>query len=597
MFTYNKPDNLVDLFESSVNRFSNNNLFGVRNEEATALNWITYGEAGKKVDNIRSGLSQAGIEQGDFVGFIGNNRPEWAYAAFAAYGLGAHFVPMYESELLDVWKYIIEDADVKVLIVSKTAIYEKIKGFLNDLPKLEKIIDIESQDKNGLSALEKSGEAKPVASMKPSPYDLAGLIYTSGTTGAPKGVLLSHGNLTSNAQSGYHLYPELNESSRSISLLPWAHSYGQSAELNNFLQFGGSIGFVEDVTTFARDLKLVQPTFMIAVPRVFNKIYDQVHSKMEEKGGMIKKLFHSAVETARKHQALSEQGKSSLPVNLKLALFDRLVFSKIRDQFGGSLTGALSGSATMNIEIAHFFGYVGIPVFDCYGLSETSPAVTMNCRGDHRLGSVGKCLENVRIEIDRTHVEEGAIDGEIIVYGPNVMQGYHKKPEETQKVMTDTGGFRTGDRGRLDEDGYLYITGRIKEQYKLENGKYVFPAAIEEEIKLMPLIANAMIYGDARSYNVCLIVPDFQILGKLAAEHKLNEDPESLVTHPLINELMAAEIRMHLEGKFGHYEIPKRFKLITEDFSLENGMLTQTMKLKRQSVLKSYKDDIEAMYH
>jgi len=596
MFIYNKPDNLVDLFEESVSRFSSNPLFGVTNEDATALNWITYQETGHKVDKIRGGLSQIGVGKGDVVGFIGNNRPEWAFVAFATYGLGASYVPMYEAELLDVWRYIIEDAEVKVLVVSKTTIYDQVRGFLTDLPKLEKIILIESQGEGSLSALEKAGEANPIASIKPSSSDLAGLIYTSGTTGSPKGVLLSHGNLSSNTHAGYHFYPELDESARSISILPWAHSYGQTAELFNYFQFGGAIGFMESVATLARDLQLIKPTFMIAVPRVFNKIYDGIHAKMDDTGGMVKKLFLSAVETARKKKELTEKGSNSLVVNLKLAVLDRLVFSKIREQFGGCLKGALTASATMNIEIANFFDYVGIPLFDCYGLSETSPAVTMNNRENHRLGSVGKCVEYVRVEIDKSNVEKGAEDGEIIVYGPNIMQGYHKKPEETREVMTADGGFRTGDRGRLDEDGFLYITGRIKEQYKLENGKYVFPTTIEEEIKLLPHVANAMIYGDGRKFNVCLIVPDYPVLEKFAKEHNLSDDPEELARNKEVIDLITDEISMFLEGKYGNYEIPKRFKLLAEDFSLENGMLTQTMKLKRRTVLDAYKPDIEALY-
>ncbi len=596
MFTYNKPDNLVELFEESITRFSENNLFGIKNDDGTELKWMTYKEAGYRVDNLRGGLAQLGIGKGDTVGFISNNRPEWALTAFATYGLGARYVPMYEAELLDVWKYIIGDSEVKVLVVSKPAIYEQVKGLVDELPILEKIIVIESEGEGNLEELEKAGANNPVSSVHPSPQDLAGLIYTSGTTGAPKGVLLSHGNLSSNAQAGYHLYPELNENSRSISILPWAHSYGQTAELFNYFQFGGSIGFMESVATLAQDMQLIKPTFIIAVPRVFNKIYDQIQAKMNDTGGMVKKLFLAAVETARKKQELADANSSSLLVNLKFALLDKLVFSKIRAQFGGCLTGALTASATMNVEIANFFMGVGIPVFDCYGLSETSPAVSMNNRKNHRLGSVGKCVEHVRVEIDKSVVEEGAVDGEIIVHGPNVMQGYHKKPKETQEVMTADGGFRTGDRGRLDEDGFLYITGRIKEQYKLENGKYVFPASIEEDIKLLPHVANAMIYGDGRKFNICLVVPDFPVLEKFARENNLPNDPKELVLSKELNTLIADEITMFLEGKYGGYEIPKRFKLLIDDFALENGMLTQTMKLKRRTVIDTYKSDIEALY-
>ncbi|MBT3225812.1 MAG: long-chain fatty acid--CoA ligase [Deltaproteobacteria bacterium] len=596
MFTYSKPDNLVELFEDAVTRFSDNNLFGIKNGNSSVLNWMTYKEVGRRVDNVRSGLAQLGVGKGDTVGFIGNNRPEWVLSSFATYGLGARFVPMYEAELLDVWKYIICDSEVKVLVVSKSSIYEQVKSFVDELSMLEKIIVVESEGLGSLTELERTGEDNPVPSVQPSPSDMAGLIYTSGTTGAPKGVLLSHGNLSSNAQAGYHLYPELDENSRSISILPWAHSYGQTAELHNYFQFGGSIGFMESVTTLAQDLQLIKPTFMIAVPRVFNKIYDQILAKMDDTGGMVKKLFQMAVETAQKKRNLAEINKSSLLVNLKFALLDKLVFSKIREQFGGCLRGALTASATMNIEIANFFYNVGIPVFDCYGLSETSPAVAMNNRENCRLGSVGKCVEHVHVKIDQSVVEAGAKDGEVIVYGPNIMQGYHNKPDETKAVMTVDGGFRTGDRGRLDSDGFLYITGRIKEQYKLENGKYVFPASIEEDIKLLPHVASAMVYGDGRRFNVCLVVPDYPVLEKFAREHNLPLDPKELALSKEVNNLIADEITLLLEGKYGGYEIPKRFKLLVDDFALENGMLTQTMKLKRQVVIDTYKIDIEELY-
>ena len=250
----------------------------------------------------------------------------------------------------------------------------------------------------------------------------------------------------------------------------------------------------------------------------------------------------------------------------------------------------------MNVKIGHFFSDMGIPVYDCYGLTETTPAVTMNCPAAHRPGSVGRPIDQVTVEIDRLFLDEGADDGEIIVHGPNVMQGYNNKPDATREVMTTDGGFRTGDRGRLDEDGFLFITGRIKEQYKLENGKYVFPAAIEEEIKLLPWVENAMVYGDGRPYNVCMIVPDFAVLGKYARENRLPENPAQLVANTAVQEMIAGEITAFLKGKFGGYEIPKKFVLLQEDFSLEAGTLTQTMKLKRLSVLGRYQDRLQALY-
>jgi long-chain acyl-CoA synthetase len=378
--------------------------------------------------------------------------------------------------------------------------------------------------------------------------------------------------------------------------LPWAHSFGQTGELYNLIQFGGSMGFMGDVTTLAEDMAKVRPTLLVAVPRVFNKIYDGLWAKMNATGGLARKLFVMGVESTRRRRELAESGQSSLLTALKCKLADRIVFSKVRARFGGRLKYALTGSATMNVEIGHFFADIGIPVYDCYGLTETTPAVTMNCPAAHRPGSVGRPIDQVRVEIDRLFLDESSDDGEIIVYGPNVMQGYHNKPDATRQVMTTDGGFRTGDRGRLDEDGYLFITGRIKEQYKLENGKYVFPAAIEEEIRLLPWVENAMIYGEGRPYNVCVIVPDFDVLGKYARENRLSEDPRRLVADESIQKMIAGEIAEFLKGKFGGYEIPRKFLWVPDNFSLENGTLTQTMKLKRRSVMEQYQDRLAALY-
>jgi long-chain acyl-CoA synthetase len=595
-YVYRKPDNLVELFETAVELFPYNKLFGIKNPDRKSLAWMTYKQVGDRTDNLRSGLAAMGINKGDAVGIIANNSPEWVIAAFASYGREARFVPMYEAELVKIWQYIVSDAGVKVLFVSKKSIYDKVKDFPNQVKTLDKIILMEGEGPGTMKELEAMGSMKPVPSTQPSPYDIAVLIYTSGTTGDPKGVLLSHGNLTHCAKSGYHIYPELDADACSLSILPWAHSYGQTAELYNWFQFGGSIGFMESVETLGADLALVKPSFLIAVPRVFTRIYNGLWARMREEGGMKLKLFEAAAQMAKKKRELTEQGISDPVLNVKLKGLDLLVFAKIRERFGGKLKGALTASATMNPEIAHFFFDIGIPIYDCYGLTETSPAVTMNCPGSYRLGSVGQCVERVKVVIDKSVVEQGAQDGEIIVYGPNVMQGYHNKPDDTKAVITENGGFRTGDRGRIDKDGFLYITGRIKEQYKLENGKYVFPSAIEEDIKLLPIVANAMIYGEGKPYNICLVYPDFAFLAKFAREQGLPENPKEMSENKQVQEYVIGEINSALKGRYGGYEIPKKFVFLTEDFTLENGMLTQTMKLKRRVVLEGYMKDIEALY-
>lgn len=595
MWTYEKPDNLVEWWMDSERKFKDNVLFWMHNEGGT-LDPITYGEIGSRIDNARGGLARLGIGEGDAVGIISSNRPEWVVLAFAAYGRKARYVPMYEQELAQTWKYIIKDSAVKFLLVSTPEIYEKVKDFPEEVKTLEHIYVMEGEGGNSLAALEKAGREYPAAPEIPHHDDIAVLIYTSGTIAEPKGVLLTHGNLTYCSRAGYKIYPELNEECVAISMLPWAHSYALSAEINNWIQFGGAIGFMRDVTTLTEDIKRIRPHYLICVPRLFNKIYDGIQMQMSDAGGIKKRLFDAACTVARKKRALAGRGESSPLTNLQFSILDRLVFSKIRAALGGRVVGSLTASAVMNKEIAEFFDDVGVPIYDCYGLTETAPAVTMNSRKNWRLGSVGRVLEGQRVVIDSSAVEEGAADGEIIVYGPNIMKGYHNKPAQTAEVMTPDGGLRTGDRGSLDEEGYLWITGRIKEQYKLLNGKYVFPAAIEEEIKLIPYVANAMIYGDGKPFNVCLVVPDFEVTARWAAEMGFSSDPQELLANKEFAAMMEREITAFLKDAFGGYEIPKKFVFLGEDFSIENRMLTQTMKVKRRVVLDKYLDQIEGLY-
>ena len=594
-WVYEKPDNLVDWWIESEKKFGDNVLFWVHDGQG-GLSPLTYREVGIRINNARAGLADLGIGEGDAVGIISPNRPEWAVLAYAAYGRKARYIPMYEKELTQTWKYIIKDSAIKFLMVSSEEIYEEVKGLSEQIPTLQYIYLMEGDRANSLAALEQKGLEKPIEPLIPGNDDVAVLIYTSGTTAEPKGVLLTHGNLTYCSRAGYRLYPELDQHQVGISMLPWAHSYALSAELNNWIQFGGSLGFMRDVSTLAEDLKIIKPTYLISVPRVFNKIYDGLQLKMSDAGGMKKKLFDAACETAREKRELAEKGKSAGALNFKHKMLDKLVFSKIREALGGRVTGALTASAAMNNEIAEFYYDIGIPIYDCYGLTETSPAVTMNSPKEWRIGSVGKVLEGQKVGIDQMVSEEGGTDGEIIVYGPNIMKGYHNNPEETAAVLMPDGGFRTGDRGKFDEDGFLWITGRIKEQYKLTNGKYVFPAVIEEEIKLIPLVANAMVYGDGKPYNICLVLPDFEVAARWALKEGVSTEPDQLLGNEKFRDMLTGEIKEHLRRTFGGYEIPEKYLFIKEDFTIENKMLTQTMKLKRPVVLDNYAEDIENLY-
>ena len=594
---YEPPDNLVDFFESSASKYANNTFIGEK-DSAGVYQWVTYAQIAQRVNNLRAGLAAIGVGVGDTVGIIANNRKEWLIGEVATQGLGAAYVPMYEKELVSIWKYIVKDAAVKVLFVSRSEILEKIKDFPAEIPTLKHIYLIEGTGENTMAALEKKGAEKPVPSRKPKYSEVAVLIYTSGTTGEPKGVLLSHGNLAENVKAGLVWFPNLTEKSRCISMLPWAHSFGITADLHAFILQGASIGIMGSVETLIDDLPKIQPTFMITVPRIFNRVYNGVWAKMREEGGLKLKLFEAALAAAKLKR---ETGKAGL----KYKILDKIVLKKIRARFGGRLESAVTGSAPMNVEIAKFFIDVGIPTYDAYGLSETSPAITINSPlMGNRLGSVGKPINKTKVVIDRSRTGETGDDGEILCFGPQCMIGYHNKPEQTKEVIVEMKGMRgvrTGDRGRLDEEGFLFITGRFKEEYKLANGKYVHPDTIEREMKILPWVLNAVVTGAGHEYNVGLIVPDMNVLKRVAEELNLSVDPKDLFDLSnsegrKFKELLTAEIQNHLKKLVGSYEIPRKFEFVMEDFTLDNGMLTQTMKLKRRVVMEKYGDRLENLY-
>lgn len=591
---YAHPANLVDLFEESVARWGSRRLFGTKDPEAGEYRWVTYGEVAKRVDSLRAALAGLGLEKGEKVGVIVSNCVEWFVCEAATHGLGGVFVPMYEKELAKTWQYIIQDAAIKYLFVRNEKIRDAVKSFRPSIPTLKGVFVLFGEGEDALLALEKKGCANPVASYKPHWSETASIIYTSGTTGDPKGVLLHHGALTSSAKAGVDAF-YLNEDMHVVAILPWAHVFGQSADLHGYIHCGGGIAFAESVEALLKNFQEVKPTGLSAVPRVFNKIYDTI--LMGVSADPVKKqFFDAACEEAVKNRDREEKTKEFQDL-------DALVFARIREIFGGGLKLVVTGSAIMKPEIALFFRDIGMPTFDCYGMTETAPTISLNSpRDGNRYGTVGKPCPGMHVVIDRSRVGEDSPDGEIVAYGAHVMQGYHNKPEATAEVMTpDTWmgfpGVRTGDRGWLDEDGFLHITGRFKDEYKLSNGKYVHPEAIELEIKLLRYVANVILYGEGREYNVALVVPDFQAL-------KANPDTaawaggsaEETVKAPELAAYLTGAINAHLRKTFGGYEIPKKYLFVHEDFTLENGMITQTMKLIRRNVMKKYGEALQALY-
>lgn len=579
-----KFQTLVDIYHDAIKTFPDQPLFGTK--RGGRWEWLTYLEFGKLTDSVRAGLAALGLKSGDRVAIIANNRVEWAVCAYACFGLGVSFIPMYEAQLPKDWEFIVRDSDAKALIVANQAICEKTKGFLETIPSLEYLISFD--EATAETAKIKSFKAlaatkEKVKTIDPKPSDVACLIYTSGTTGNPKGVILSHGNVASNVSAIHEIFP-MASSDRSLSFLPWAHSFGQTVELHGLFSMGASLALAESVDKIIDNLAETKPTLLFSVPRIFNKIYAAVQKQISSKPGFVQQMVRSALATRAKQRA----GQSvSLSEGLVLALTDKVVFSKVRARFGGNLKYAFSGGAAISKEVAEFIDSLGITVYEGYGLTETSPIATANSPDARKIGSVGRPIPGVKISIGD--------DGEVIVHGPNVMVGYHNRKEENDAVFTADGGFRTGDMGRLDADGYLYITGRIKEQYKLENGKYVVPTPLEEQLKLSPFIANVMVYGDNRPYNVALIVANVDAVKSWASENGVTGNGDALLANPKVHALFVAQLEEY-GGKFKGFEGVKEFALVSEDFTVENGMLTPSLKVKRRKVFEAHQATIEGLY-
>jgi long-chain acyl-CoA synthetase len=584
---------LVDIYEHGFREYADRPVFGTK--VGDSWQWISYREFGGMVDQMRGGLSHFGVARGDRVAIISNNRVEWAVIAGATYMLGATIVPMYETQLDKDWSFIIEDSGAKVLFAASENIARRVAASPHD--QLEHVAVIGASDAfEGLTYAQvlEAGAEQPAPVAEIGRDDLADIIYTSGTTGNPKGVLLTHANLADNVNASLMVVPVAPDD-RTLSFLPWAHSFGQTLELHGVMAAGGSMGIAESPDKIADNMMEVRPTLLIAVPRIFNRVYDGVYALMAEEGGIKKMLFDAAVANEYRRMDLAKEGRSNMLVELQHSLFDRLVFSKVRERFGGRLKLAASGSAALSPEVNKFVDALGIVVLQGYGLSETSPLATVNPIEKRKIGSVGPAVPGIRIGLDHVATADPN-DGEIVIYGHCVMRGYHNLPEENEAVFTDDGGLRTGDIGHLDDDGYLYITGRVKEQYKLETGKYVVPAPIEEQVRLSPYISNVMIYGVNRPYNVALIVPDFVALEKWAAEHGIpTDDREALIDDQRVRDLFQKEIDTASEG-IKSYERIRSFVLVRDDFTQENGILSQTLKVKRREVMRRWGENLESLY-
>jgi long-chain acyl-CoA synthetase len=565
----------------------------------TAAGWesISAKEMLRRVAGLAKALAELGILPGDRVGLFAPNCPEWHVADFAIQGVGAVTVPVYFKESADHLVYILNDSSARIAFTWGEAQAHQIAEYRERLPWLEHVIsaaapaDLPSGILRYDPLIATAGDADVAEYRRRSAGatgdHLATIIYTSGTTGEPKGVMLNHANLSSNAL-GFSRDFQMSAPDLALSLLPLSHVYERTIDYGYIFR-GVSLAYVERMETVAQALLEVRPTIMAAVPRFYEKTYANIIETGHREKGLKRKIFDMAIRVAAKAVPWRAYGRDvSWDVKLRWRLANRVVYSKIRAGVGGRIRIFSSGGAPLAPELAEFFWSVGLPVYQGYGLTETSPVVTFNSPGENRIGTVGRPIPHVQVRI--------AADGEILVKGPCVMQGYYRKPNQTREVFTPDGWFCTGDIGRLDEDGYLIITDRKKELLKTAGGKFVAPAPIENLLKASPLIANAIVVGDGRKFVSVLIVCNFAGI-EAEARKAGREFPTSaqMVSAPWVRDLLGREIK-RLTAGLAQYERPKRFALLEEDFTHANGQTTYTLKLKRRVIEERYRDVIERMY-
>jgi long-chain acyl-CoA synthetase len=558
---------------------------------------ISSGEFLRRIAGFANALEQLGVKPGDRVGLFAPNRPEWHIADFAILGLGAADVPIYFNESPDRIVYILNHAGVEVAVAAGETQARRLLEVRGRLASVKHIICAGAPADLGEDVLRyealvgATGDAAiaeyRLRAGRVSSDQLATIIYTSGTTGEPKGVMLTHNNLSSNEETSVAAY-RMSPADRAVSFLPLSHVY-ERVTAYAYLFHGVPIAYLDKMEELPQALLEVRPTLAAAVPRVFEKLYANVMQKGRENTGVKRKLFDWGMRVAKESirwKAYGEAAPGGLRLRWKIA--DRIVYSKIRAGIGGSFRAFISGGGPLSRELAEFFWTVGVPVYQGYGLTETSPVVSANYPGTNKVGTVGRPIEHVSVRI--------AEDGEIQVQGPCVMKGYYQKPEDTRAVISPDGWLSTGDIGRLDEQGYLYVTDRKKDLFKTAAGKFVAPQPIENLLKASPLISNAALVGDAHKFIAALIVPNFPAVEAAARnEGRKTGSPQDVASDPWTHELIEKEVSK-INANLAQYETIKRFALLDHDFTFDGGQLTYTLKLKRRVIAQKYGEIIEGLY-
>jgi long-chain acyl-CoA synthetase len=557
--------------------------------------WVskTYAEVGDIVRSLALGLIELGIEKGDKVSILANTRPEWTYFDFAALSVGAVVVPIYQTNSPDECQYVIENSDAKAVIVEDAEQLAKVDEIRDRVPKLEHVIRMEGSGGDALSMEEliEAGRNRSDSDWEQrwqsvTPDDICTFIYTSGTTGPPKGCVISHGNYRSMVTMALD-ESVLDRNTTTYLFLPLAHSFALLIEFLSF-DLGGNIAYWErDPLKIIPNLAEVKPDYFPSVPRIFEKIYTAATGEAEKSGGLKKLVFNWAIGVGRK---VRERERAGEPVGFLLRkqyeIADKQVLSKIRALFGGRIKNCVTGAAPINPEILRFFDAAGVLILEGWGMTETSTAATVARPDAFKFGKVGRAFKGCEIRI--------ADDGEILVRGPNIFQGYYKNEEATRETLED-GWLHTGDIGELDEDGYLSITGRKKDIIITAGGKNITPANLEAEIKQSPYVSQCVVIGDRRPYLVALVTLDMEECAKLCEEKGWPADPAELRDH----EGMQAVIQEHLDKvneKFARVEQVKKFEILPHDLSQETGELTPTMKVKRNVVAEKFEREVDELY-
>jgi long-chain acyl-CoA synthetase len=586
--------NITRNFDLLLNLHQNHNYaIGIAGKKNGTWAKYSTNEYLENVNNISYGLLKQGIERGDKVAIISTNRPEWNFADFGASQIGCVTVPMYPTISEADYKYILNNSEAKVVFVETLELYQKIAAVKSEVPSLKYIYTFEHIPGQPLwTELSEIGKSNPVPEKLEElrslvkPEDLMTLIYTSGTTGTPKGVMLSHNNLMANIRSSQSLFP-FPPGNKVLSFLPLCHIFERMV-CYLYHQKGIVIYYAESMETIADNLKEVQPKAFSTVPRLLEKVYDKIVAKGHTLTGIKKKLFFWALDLGHKFEL---RGKNGGWYNFKLKIADKLIFSKWREALGGEVEIIVSGASALQPRLARVFTAAGIIVLEGYGLTETSPVISVNTPDE-----TGRCFGTVGLVVPDVVVKIAA-DGEILCKGPNVMLGYYKLPEATKEAIDAEGWFHTGDIGTFVEDKYLKITDRKKEVFKTSGGKYIAPQPMENKFKESPFIEQIMVIGENEKFPGALITPAWDYLKGWCAKNGISfESNDELIQKPEVLAAFQKEIDFY-NTEFGSWETIKKFEIIPGDWSIEGGEMTPTLKLKRKPILAKYSNFVNKIYH